>query len=101
MHLKFTKADQPRNQTVLLGEASGTAPDGDWISAATDLYNTTGIVERSGDARRRILVVDEYRGGGFQQPYGWHYVTFAVYDDAQVRYLYDERVRLEIAHDRA
>jgi hypothetical protein len=74
-------------------KVSGLTEQGDWITAVESLYNAARGYP---DDQRRVLIVDNYIGGGFQQPFGWHTVQLALYDDAGKRYLYDAPIRVEV-----
>lgn len=67
--------------------------DGHWIDAVEVAYNNWKGYPID---QHRVLVVDDYRGGGFQQPVGQHSVILALYDDEGKRYIYDDPIRVEV-----
>jgi hypothetical protein len=77
--------------------AEETVIDGDWMEAVEVAYNR--VMSREMMGVRYVLVVDEYRGGGWQQPIGQHRIMLAVYDDAAKRYLYDDPIRVEVIQE--
>jgi hypothetical protein len=80
--------------SVLLVEE--TVQDGNWIDAVERGYNR---VQGYRSDESRVMVVDDYKGGGFQQPIGRHRVMLARYDDQGKRYLYEDPIHVEVVQE--
>jgi len=82
-----------KSQGVKLAEEYVYDGESDWMGAIERMYNTAMNYSPS---EKRVLVADDYKGGGFQQPFGMHTVTLALYDPAGPRYLYDDPIRAQV-----